>query len=47
MNINLESLYTPYTIDGYQTFDLDRETDMIIEDECERTGKELIYDDFD
>ena len=47
MNINLESLYTPYTIDGYQTFDLESETDMLVEEECEKTGKELSYDDFD
>ena len=47
MNINLESLYTPYTLDGYQTFDLERETDMLIEDECEKAGEELEYDDFD
>ena len=42
--IELESMFTPYTIDTYSTFTLDNE-EMIIENLSEETGRSLNYDD--
>lgn len=33
--IKLDSMFTPYTIDTYQTFTLDDQEDMIIQDKCD------------
>lgn len=45
--IELNSMFTPYTIDTYQMFTMDREEEYIIENLSEDTGRELTYDDID
>ena len=45
--IELETLYTPYTLDCYSTFTFDGEEEYIIESLSEDTGKDLTYDDID
>jgi hypothetical protein len=45
--IELDAMFTPYTLDTYSTFTLDNEAERIIENLSEDTGRELSYDDID
>jgi len=45
--IELESMFTPYTLDTYNTFTLDNEEDIIIENLSKDTGNSLTYNDID
>lgn len=45
IEIELDSMFTPYTLDTYQTFTLDDEEDRIIENLREDTGLDLTYHD--
>lgn len=45
--IELDSMFTPYTIDTYQTFTMDDEEERTMEDLSEQVGRELTYDDID
>lgn len=45
MQIEIETLYTPYTLDTYQTFTSDSTEEMIIDYMSEDVKKDLNYDD--
>lgn len=45
--IELNAMFTPYTLDTYATFTLDSEEEYIINNLSEDTGRDLTYDDID
>jgi len=45
-HIGLTTMYTPYTLDSYNTFVFDSEEEQIIESYNEQNGTQKTYDDF-